>query len=391
MGEQSTPVSSSEAFSASSTPSASPTSSDAPLLDKISPTAPKFDSSTTERRQDVATPSHPVKPKRSGVIPAVVLTVIVGAIVGLSAWYLTRPTPLMIQGEADSTRIDIAARVDGRLSKLLVQRGETVAAGQKLLEIDNPELLAKLDEAKAGKVLAEAELARIHAGTRAETIAVRKAEIDRAAADVTLAQHTYDRLSKLTATQVASQQHLDEATDALRVAERSYEQAKLAYQEAVAGFTPEEVHMAEAKVVQADAAIKTLQSLVDQMVVVAPTETQVYDINVEEGEVVGPGIPLISLVDMNDIWLRFDLREDLVKDMKLGDRIEVRIPALGDRSVVAEVKLIAAKGEYAGWRATRATGDFDLRTFAIRAYPIEAIPGLRPGMSAYADWPAAVK
>ena len=391
MGEQSTPVSSSEAFSASSTPSASPTSSDAPLLDKISPTAPKFDSSTTERREDVAAPSHPVKPKRSGVVPAVVLTVIVGAIVGLSAWYLTRPTPLMIQGEADSTRIDIAARVDGRLSKLLVRRGETVAAGQKLLEIDNPELLAKLDEAKAGKALAEAELARIHAGTRAETIAVRKAEIDRAAADVTLAQHTYDRLSKLTATQVASQQHLDEATDALRVAERSYEQAKLAYQEAVAGFTPEEVHMAEAKVVQADAAIKTLQSLVDQMVVVAPTETQVYDINVEEGEVVGPGIPLISLVDMNDIWLRFDLREDLVKDMKLGDRIEVRIPALGDRSVVAEVKLIAAKGEYAGWRATRATGDFDLRTFAIRAYPIEAIPGLRPGMSAYADWPATVK
>jgi HlyD family secretion protein len=297
----------------------------------------------------------------------------------------------MVQGEADSTRIDIAARVDGRLSKLLVRRGETVAAGQKLLEIDNPELLAKLDEAKAGKILAEAELARIHAGTRAETIAVRKAEIDRAAADVTLAQHTYDRLSKLTAKEVASQQHLDEATDALRVAERSYEQAKLAYQEAVAGFTTEEVHMAEAKVVQADAAIKTLQSLVDQMVVVAPTETQVYEINVEEGEVVGPGIPLISLVDMKDIWLRFDLREDLVKDLKLGDRIEVRIPALGDRSVAAEVKLIAAKGEYAGWRATRATGDFDLRTFAIRAYPIEAIPGLRPGMSAYADWPAAVK
>jgi HlyD family secretion protein len=320
-----------------------------------------------------------------------VLIVIVVAIVSLAAWYLTRPTPLMVQGEADSTRIDIAARVDGRLSKLLVQRGDVVAAGQKLLEIDNPELLAKLDETKAGKVLAEAELARIHAGTRAETVAVRKAEIDRAAADLTLAQRTYDRFAKLAPTHVTSQQSLDEATAALRVAERSYEQAKLAYQEAVAGFTPEEVGMAEAKVVQADAAIKTLQALVDQMVVVSPSETQVYEINVEEGEVVGPGIPLVSLVDMSDIWLRFDLREDLVKGLKLGDRIAVRIPALGDRQVVAEVKLIAAKGEYAGWRATRATGDFDLRTFAIRAYPVEKVPGLRPGMSAYADWPAAVK
>ena len=367
--------------------SASPTIGDVRAPHDTQPTASGPDKPTTGG----SAAGRPTKPGRSGTISTLVLVAIVVAIVSLAAWYLTRPTPLMIQGEADSTRIDIAARVDGRLSKLLVERGQMATPGQKLLEIDNPELLAKLDEAKAGKALAEAELARIHAGTRAETIAVRKAEIDRAAADLTLAQRTYDRFAKLAPTHVTSQQSLDEATAALRVAERSYEQAKLAYQEAVAGFTPEEVGMAEAKVVQADAAIKTLQALVDQMVVVSPSETQVYEINVEEGEVVGPGIPLVSLVDMSDIWLRFDLREDLVKGLKLGDRIAVRIPALGDRQVVAEVKLIAAKGEYAGWRATRATGDFDLRTFAIRAYPVEKIPGLRPGMSAYADWPAAVK
>ena len=104
---------------------------------------------------------------------------------------------------------------------------------------------------------------------------------------------------------------------------------------------------------------------------------------------VSPGVPLLSLVDLNDVWLRFDLREDLVRDLKVGDTIAVRIPALGDRKVLAEVRLIAAKGEYADWRATRATGDFDLRTFAIRAYPTEKIAGLRPGMSAYADWPSA--
>jgi HlyD family secretion protein len=319
------------------------------------------------------------------------LTVIVGGIVALSAWYLTWPAPLIIQGEADSTRIDIAARVDGRLAKLLVKRGDNVTAGQELLDIDNPELLAKLEEAKAGKQLAEAELTRIHAGTRAESIASRKAEVDRAAADVTLAQSSYDRASTLAATQAGSQQRLDEATDALRVAQRTYDQARLSYQEAVAGFTAEEVRMAEAKVVQADAAVQTLQSLVDQTAVAAPEATQVYEIDIEQGEVVTPGVPLLSLVDLNDIWLRFDLREDLVKNLKLGDKIAVRIPALGDRRVEAEVKLIAAKGEYAGWRATRATGDFDLRTFAVRAYPVEHIPELRPGMSAYADWPAAVK
>ena len=149
--------------------------------------------------------------------------------------------------------------------------------------------------------------------------------------------------------------------------------------------------MAETKVLRAAAAVKTLQSLVDQMVVTAPAATQVYQIGIEQGEFVAPGIPLLSLVDLNDIWVGFDLREDLIKGLKLGDKFDVRIPALGDRQISVEVKLIAAKGEYAGWRATRATGDFDLRTFDIRAYPVEPIPGLRPGMSAYADWPTAGK
>jgi HlyD family secretion protein len=115
------------------------------------------------------------------------------------------------------------------------------------------------------------------------------------------------------------------------------------------------------------------------MVVVAPIAAQVYQIPVEEGEVVTPGVPLLSLVDLADTWLGFSLREDLLAGLKIGDRFEVRIPALQDRKITVAVRLIATKGEYAGWRATRATGDFDLRTFAIRAYPVGKIDGLRPG------------
>src|SRR5262245_27751705 len=143
----------------------------------ISPSIARAGGST---EAPIKRPLPATKAKRSRGTPAAVLNLIVAAIVGLSAWYLTRPTPLMIQGEADSTRIDIAARVDGRLSKLLVQRGEMVAAGQKLLDIDNPELLAKLDEAKAGKALAEEELARMKAGKSAETIDVRKGALEQA-------------------------------------------------------------------------------------------------------------------------------------------------------------------------------------------------------------------
>lgn len=338
----------------------------------------------TPHATDQERPKHGLPASASPA--AVLVAVVIAVIVGLSAWYLVQPRPLLVQGEADSTRIDMAARVDGRVSLIPVVRGENVAGGATLVRIENPELLAKLDEARASKAVAQAELDRIHAGTREEIIAVRKAEIDRADANLTLARQTYDRTKQLAADRFAPQAKLDEVTGALQLALRGYDQAKLSYAEAVAGFTREERDIAEAKVGKADASIATLQALVDQLAVTAPIASQVYQLNIEAGEVVAPGVPLLTLVDLEDVWLRFDLREDLVRGLKLGDRFDARIPALGDRKIAAEVKLIAPKGEYAGWRATRATGDFDLRTFQIRAYPVEKIAGLRPGMSAYADW-----
>jgi HlyD family secretion protein len=334
-------------------------------------------------------PNKPPAKKRSGMAAAIVVALMVIGIIAASAWYLAVPPPLMIQGEADSTRTDIAARVDGRVAQIPVERGQDITAGTILIRIDNPELVAKYQEALANQAVAEAELARIHAGTRPELVAISKAQVQSAASQLALAQQTFDRTRKLASGQYATQQKLDEVSDSLRVAQQNYNQAQLAYQQALAGFTKEEVQLAEAKVADAIAAGETLKALVDQMVVPTPTAGQIYQIDIEQGEVVGPGIPLLSVVDLNDVWLRFDLREDLLKDIKLGSRIKVKIPALGNREVVAEVRLIAAKGEYAGWRATRATGDFDLRTFAIRAYPMEKIAGLRPGMSAYADWSEA--
>lgn len=321
--------------------------------------------------------------------PAIIVTLIVTAIVGLSLWYLVQPQPLVIQGEADATRIDIAARVDGRVSQRPVSRGENVAAGQLLYEIDNPELLAKLHEAEAGLAVAVAQLAHIEAGTRAEVVAQRKAAVDSADANLTLAEQTYGRVKELTASGNATLQRLDEVTNSLRVAQRSVDEAKLAYQEALNGYTPEEHGIAHANVVKAQASVDTIKAQANELVVKAPINAQVYQIGEELGEYVSPGVPLLSLIDLSDLWLRFDLREDLVKGLKVGDRLQMRVPALGDRLITAEVRLIATKGEYAGWRATRATGDFDLRTFVVRAYPTPPMAELRPGMSVYAVWPGA--
>jgi HlyD family secretion protein len=308
------------------------------------------------------------------------------AIGALSVWYLLRGEPLLVQGEVDATRFDIAARVDGRVGEIPVARGDDVGANAVLVRIDNPETVAKHEQTLAAKIVADAQLANINAGTRSETIAARKAALERAQASVVLAKQTYDRVRQLAEHGNAPQARLDQATDTLHESERAVDQAKSAHEQAVNGYTREERDIATANVGKALADIKAVESILDQMVVYAPVASQVYQRNVEPGEYVSPGVPLITLIDLNDVWIHFDLREDLVKTLKVGDRFDVRIPALGDRSVNVEVKLIATKGEYASWRATRATGDFDLRTFAIRAYPVDKVPELRPGMSAYLDW-----
>ncbi|HEY7085522.1 MAG TPA: efflux RND transporter periplasmic adaptor subunit [Hyphomicrobiaceae bacterium] len=319
-------------------------------------------------------------------LPSIIVGLVIAVVATLSIWYLVQPQPLLVQGEVDATRFDIAARVDGRVAEIPVLRGQDVPAGAVLVRIDNPETIAKNDQTLAAKIVAEAQRANIDAGTRVETIAARKAQLERAEANVVLAQKTYDRVKQLAEHGNAPIARLDQVTDTLHESQRVVDQARSAYEQAVNGYTKEEREIAVANVGKALADIKAVQAIVDQMVVYAPVASQVYQRNVEPGEYVSPGVPLVTLIDLNDLWIHFDLREDLVRTLKVGDRIGVRIPALSDRRITAEVKLIATKGEYASWRATRATGDFDLRTFSIRAYPVEKVPELRPGMGAYLDW-----
>ena len=318
--------------------------------------------------------------------PSIIVAIVAAVVVALSLFYLLRPEPLLVQGEADATRFDIAARVDGRVKEIPVERGQNVPAGAVLVRIDNPETLAKLEQMSAAKVVAEAQLANVLVGTRVETIAAKKAVLERAQAALVLAQKTYDRTRTLTEQGNAPQARLDQVTDSLHESERAVDQAKSAYEQAVNGYTKEERAVTKANVEKAHADIQSVQSIVDQLVVYAPVASQVYQRNVEQGEYVSPGVPLVTLIDLNDVWIHFGLREDLVRGLKVGDRFDVRIPALDDRRVTVEVRLIATKGEYASWRATRASGDFDLRTFSIRAYPVKPVPELRPGMSAYLDW-----
>src|SRR5258707_624112 len=172
--------------------------------------------------------------------PSIIVGVVASIVVALSGFYLLRPDPLLVQGEADATRLDIAARVDGRVKEIPVQRGQNVPANAVLVRIDNLETVAKYEQMRAAMAVAQAQLANVLAGTRVETIAARKAELERAQAALVLAQKTFDRTRTLTEQGNSPQARLDQLTDSLHESERAVDQAKSAYDQAVNGYTKEE-------------------------------------------------------------------------------------------------------------------------------------------------------
>src|SRR6202166_1855848 len=178
--------------------------------------------------------------------PSIIVGIVAAVVVALSVFYLLRPEPLLVQGEVDATRLDIAARVDGRVKEIPVERGQNVPRGGVMVRIDNPETRAKHEQMRAAKAVAAAQLANVLAGTRVETIAARKAELERAQAALILAQKTVDRTNILTQQGNAPQARLDQMTDSLHESERAVDQAKSAYDQAVNGYTREERAIAKA-------------------------------------------------------------------------------------------------------------------------------------------------
>jgi HlyD family secretion protein len=321
------------------------------------------------------------RPKSPRWIVGVVALVALGTVL----WFATRPPPLTVQGEVSSDRVDISPRVAGRITKLQANVGDSVERGAVIAELDSPQLVAALIAARAALGVAKADLDRINS-TRPEIIAARKAELAAAEADVTLSQETFDRKAQLSRTGNAPQATVDEATHNLESAIRKRESAQAALQLAIIGSSPEEKALAAAQVKQADAALNQRDVDVGELVIHAPIAAQVTTRIAALGENFSAGSPLFSLIDMGNVWFTFNLREDLLGGLKIGDTFDVTVPAFKSQVIPVRVTMINVQGQYATWRATRATGDFDLRTFEVRAVPTQPVEGLRPGMSAIVAW-----
>lgn len=309
-----------------------------------------------------------------GLATVVVVVFIIG-------WYVYKPSPITIQGSAEINEVRVSGKVPGRILQLYAEEGQYVNAGDTLVMIDSPEVRAKLAQANAAKSAAMAQQQKATKGVRSETIEGAYEMWQKAEIGVDIAKKSFDRVDRLAAKGVVTAQKRDEVEAQYRAAVATAAAAKSQYTMAKNGAEVEDKLSAGAMVDRAKGAIEEVEAFLAETVLISPISGEVTEVFPATGELVATGSPIMNIVDMSDIWFSFNVREDLLGELKMGKEIEVTIPALNEKATL-KVTYIKALASYATWKATKATGQFDAKTFEVRAKPTAPIKDLRPGMSA---------
>ncbi len=312
-------------------------------------------------------------------LAVVVLIVAALAIVGFC--FLKEPARL-IEGQADATSVRVSGALPGRVTEFMVKEGDIVKEGDTLVHIHSSLAEAKLSQAEGMVTVAEAMNKKVDTGTRTQIIQSAFQLWQQAKAAVGITKKTYDRLESLYSKGVVSEQKRDEAKAAYDAAVAAEKAAESQYSLAKSGAQSEDKESARAMVNVAEGGVAEVNALLKDQYLTAPCDGQVDVIYPHVGELVAMGAPIMNVLRTDDKWVTFNVREELLNDLTMGKKIKVMIPALGKKEIEAEIYYIQDMGTYATWRATKTTGDWDSRTFQVKARPTSQEPNLRPGMTA---------
>ena len=319
--------------------------------------------------------------KKKNITGLLVTMAVFAAVISLSIYFFSNSEPTYLQGQVEAKQINVAPKVPGRVKAIYKQEGDQVRKGDLLLELESTELDAKLSQAEAARLAAQAQSDKAQRGARTEQIQAAYNVWQQAQAAADFAAKSYERVNNLYNDKVLPAQKKDEVYTQMVALQKQADAAKSQYEMAKNGARVEDKTAAQALVAQAQGVITEVNAYKDGAKVFAPADAEIQTIIPNEGEIVNAGYPVMNLIDSSDEWVVFNIREDKMADFKIGTKFKGIVPALANQEIEMEVKHIAVQADFATWTATKSKGDFDKKTFAIKAYPTEKIKDLRPGMS----------
>lgn len=320
-----------------------------------------------------------VSAKDKSLILTIVVVLVILAALAIVGFLTIKQGPDTVQGQGDATEIRISGKLPGRVFEIFVEEGQRVKAGDTLVHIHSSLAEAKMEQANAMEQAAAAADRKVDAGTRVQIIESARDIWQQATAASGIARKTWERMENLYKEGVISEQKRDEAKAAYDAALAGERAAKSQYDLARSGAQSEDKQAAKAMVNVAKGGVSEVNAVLEDQYLTAPCDGEITVIYPHVSELVAMGAPIMSL-QKDDHYAVFNVRETLLKDMKVGSKIKVRIPAL-DKETEMTVYYIKDLGTYANWQATKSTGDFDARTFEVKARPEKPIENFRPGMS----------
>ena len=303
--------------------------------------------------------------------------VVIIAVIGTVAF---KSEPEVIQGYVEVSEYRVSSKVPGRVLELRVKEGDYVNVGDTLAIIDAPEVRAKLTQAESAENAASAMDQMANNGARREQINGAFALLQQAKAGLDIAQKSYNRVQRLYDEGVMSAQKRDEAFANYKALEAQVKAAQSQYDMAVNGARREEKMAAAAQENRAKGAVQEVNSYINETMQTAQKQGEVSDVYPKVGELIGTGSPIMTISLLDDMWGTFNVREDQLDGMAVGSTITAFVPAF-KKDIQMKVYYIKDQGSYATWKATKANGQYDLKTFEVKARPVTKMEGLRPGMS----------
>ncbi len=322
-----------------------------------------------------------IKRKERNLFVAIAATVVVVVLLAIVGFLTIKPAQEIVQGQVDGTTVRVSGLMPGRIERFYVEEGQMVHRGDTLAKITSATVDAKLAQALAMQDAAQAQKEKADAGARKQVISSAYDLWQQARAAVDIRKKTYDRMESLYRQNVVPAQKRDEAKAAYDAAVAAESAAKAQYEMAKEGAQREDKLAADAMVAAARGSVQEVESILKDQYLLAPCDGEVVDVFPNEGELVSTGTPVMNVLKADNKWFVFNVRETMLKDLPSGKQVSVEIPALGLKNVKAEVFYIKDMGDYAVWRATKVTGDYDSRTFEVRMRSCAPIKDIRPGMT----------
>jgi HlyD family secretion protein len=321
------------------------------------------------------------KEKKGSLLLGLAAMLIVVVIVALVGVFALQEEEELITGEAEATEYRVSGKVPGRIEEFRFEEGDHVKKGDTVVVIYSPEVEAKMAQASAARRAANAINKKAQHGARSQQIEGAYELYQKAQVAEDIYRKSYERVKGLYEKGVVAAQKYDEVEAQYQAAVATTKAAKSQYDMALEGARAEDKEAAEAQVARVDGIIREINLARDERYLLSPVDGEVAERFPKTGELVGQGSPIMSIVDLDDMWFTFAVREDMLKDITVGRTMKVKVPALGDEEYEVKVTYIRAMGTYATWRSTKQNGGYDVKTFDVRVKPVKKIKNLRPGMT----------